>query len=160
MGLFGTRFTQTCFVLTGTKYSLSPYFLLSSLSVADCALEMWPSAISTLQIEARRAGSIKWLLLWVNPDIFQHPAAFICVMLETEWIKVTKFSRAFFCFRIPHPFLSKCMLRMRKRRKSNLIWIFLWRTKVSEAVCKCDWHNVRSNLFLMCENFGLGVQWP
>ncbi len=27
-------------------------------------------------------------------------------------------------FRIPHPFLSKCMLRMRKRRKSNLIQIF------------------------------------
>ncbi len=25
--------------------------------------------------------------------------------------------------------------------------IFLWRTKVSEAVCKRDWHNVRSYLF-------------
>ncbi len=27
---------------------------------------------------------------------------------------------------------EKCMLRMRKCRKSNLIWIFFWRTKVSE----------------------------
>ncbi len=34
-----------------------------------------------------------------------------------------KFSHAF--FRIPHPFRSKCMQRMRKRRKSNLIRIFL-----------------------------------
>ncbi len=50
-------------------------------------------------------------------------------------------------FRIRLPFLWKCLLRMRKRRKFNLIWIFLWWTKVSEAVCKCDWHNVRSYLF-------------
>ncbi len=27
-------------------------------------------------------------------------------------------------FRIRHPFLSKCLLRMQKRRKSNLIWFF------------------------------------
>ncbi len=31
-------------------------------------------------------------------------------------------------------------------RKSNLIWFFLWRMKVSEAVCKCDWDTVRSYL--------------
>ncbi len=52
-----------------------------------------------------------------------------------------------FFFRIRHPFLSKCLLRMRKRRKWNLIRIFLWRTKPPEAVCKHDWHNVRSYLF-------------
>ncbi len=34
-----------------------------------------------------------------------------------------------------------------KRKKSNTIRIFLWRTKISEAVCKRDWHNVRSYLF-------------
>ncbi len=34
-------------------------------------------------------------------------------------------------------------------------------TKVSEAVCRCDWHNVRSYLFfLTCEHFGLSVQGP
>ncbi len=51
----------------------------------------------------------------------------------------SKFSHAFFHFR--HPFLSKCMLRMCKRRKPDPN--FLWLTKVSEAVCKHDWHNVR-----------------
>ncbi len=44
-------------------------------------------------------------------------------------------------------FLSKCLLWMRKCRKSYLIRIFIWRTKVSEAVCKHDWHNMRSYLF-------------
>ncbi len=34
-----------------------------------------------------------------------------------------------------------------KRKKSNPIRIFLWRMKISEAVCKRDWHNVRSYLF-------------
>ncbi len=37
--------------------------------------------------------------------------------------------------------------RCEKRKKSNPIRIFLWRTKISEAVCKRDWHNVRSYLF-------------
>ncbi len=41
--------------------------------------------------------------------------------------------------------------------------IFLRRTKVSEAVCKRDWHNVRSYLFFnvqnfLNENFGLSVK--
>ncbi len=36
---------------------------------------------------------------------------------------------------------------LRKRRKSNLIGICLWRTNVSEAVCKRDWHDVRLYLF-------------
>ncbi len=55
-----------------------------------------------------------------------------------------------------HPLLSKWLLRMWKRRKSNLVRFFLWRTKVLEAVCKCDWHNVRFNLWTnLDENFGL-----
>ncbi len=57
----------------------------------------------------------------------------------------------FFCIR--HHFLSKCLLRMWKCRKSNLVQIFLWRTKVSEAVCKRDWHNVRSYLFFSVRKF-------
>ncbi len=40
-----------------------------------------------------------------------------------------------------------------KCRKSNPIWIFLWRTKVSEAVCKRDWHNMRSYLFFNVQKF-------
>ncbi len=31
--------------------------------------------------------------------------------------------------------LSKCLLWCEKLNKSNLIWIFLWRMKISEAVC-------------------------
>ncbi len=45
------------------------------------------------------------------------------------------------------PLLSKCWLRMWKHRRSNLIWVFLGWTKVSEAVCKRDWHNRSSDLF-------------
>ncbi len=51
-----------------------------------------------------------------------------------------KLSYAFFCIR--HPFLSKCLLRMRKHRKSNLLRIGLLRTKVTEAMCKRDRHNM------------------
>ncbi len=49
----------------------------------------------------------------------------------------------FFFFRIHHPFLSKCLIWMRKHRKSNLVRFFfyyylfiLWRMKVLEAVCQ------------------------
>ncbi len=57
--------------------------------------------------------------------------------------------------RIHQPFLSKCMLQMRKHRKLNLIRICLWWTKVSEAVCKRDWHNVRLYLFINVQHFRL-----
>ncbi len=46
--------------------------------------------------------------------------------------------------------LSKCLPRMRE--------FFLRRMKISEAVCKCDWHNVRSYLFFNVRTFH--VQWP
>ncbi len=49
-----------------------------------------------------------------------------------------------FYFHICHPL---------KRRKSNLIQIFLWWTKVSEAVCKRDWHNMRWYLFFYVQKF-------
>ncbi len=38
---------------------------------------------------------------------------------------------------------------------------FLWWTKVSEAVCKRDWHNVRLYLFFDVRKFQMKiVQWP
>lgn len=43
------------------------------------------------------------------------------------------------------------MLNCEKHRKSNPVWIFLWQTKISESVCKCDWHNVR--LFFNMQKF-------
>ncbi len=33
-----------------------------------------------------------------------------------------------------------------KMQKIETDPIFLWRSKVLEAVCKCDWHNVRPYL--------------
>ncbi len=48
--------------------------------------------------------------------------------------------------------LSKCMSRMQKCRKSNLIWFFLWRTKVSEAVCKCYWQREVVVIFFFFSN--------
>ncbi len=53
-------------------------------------------------------------LLWANMTLVKHH---ICVTFLSQ-----KFSYAFFrFFRICHPFLSKCMLRMQKRTKSNMI---------------------------------------
>ncbi len=40
-----------------------------------------------------------------------------------------------------------------KTQKIETDPIFLWRTKVSEAVCKRDWHNVRSYLFFNVQKF-------
>ncbi len=39
-------------------------------------------------------------------------------------------------------------------------FFFLCQAKVLKVVCKRDWHNVRSYLFLMSEKFWLRVQWP
>ncbi len=71
----------------------------------------------------------------------------IVLKLQSEiWNFPMRFS--IFFFRIRHPFLSKCLLRMRKCRKSNLIhFFFFFMMKVSEAVCKHDWHNMMSYLF-------------
>ncbi len=55
--------------------------------------------------------------------------------LHTE-SEIMQFSFSF-CFCIRHPFLLKCL---------DLIQKILWWTKVSEAVCKRDWQNVRSYL--------------
>lgn len=44
-----------------------------------------------------------------------------------------------------HP--SRCFLGSEKQKKSNPGWIFLWRSKVSEAMCQWNSHNVRLNLF-------------
>jgi len=43
--------------------------------------------------------------------------------------------------------------RFEECRKFQLIWIFLWRMKVSEAVCKHNWHDVRSYLFFTMQKF-------
>ncbi len=37
------------------------------------------------------------------------------------------------------------------------IFLFLWWTKVSEAVCKRDWHNVRSYLFFNMHKFWMRI---
>ncbi len=61
----------------------------------------------------------------------------------------------FFCIR--HPFLSKCLLPMRKRRKSNFFYDGrkFWRQCLD--VIDTTWGRI---YFLTCENFELSVQWP
>ncbi len=49
--------------------------------------------------------------------------------------------------------LSKCLLRMRKTQKIEPDPNCLCWTKVLEAVCKCDWHNMRSYLFFNVRKF-------
>ncbi len=68
--------------------------------------------------------------------------------------------RSFGFFRIRHPFLSNCLLRMRKHRKSNLIWFFNDGQKFRRQcvnVIDTMWSRI---YFLTCENLGLSVQWP
>ncbi len=70
----------------------------------------------------------------------------------------TKMKISYAFFRIRHPFLSKCLLWMRKRRKSNLVrFFFFLYGHVSEAVCKRDWHNVRSYLFFNVQKFRMRI---
>ncbi len=66
----------------------------------------------------------------------------------------------FLFFRFLHPFLSKCMQRMRKRRKSNLILIFFDGRKFRRQcanVIDTTWGRI---YLLTCENFRLSVQRP
>ncbi len=44
-----------------------------------------------------------------------------------------------------------------KRKKSKPIQFFLWRTKLSEAVCKSDWQNLRLYLFFNVRNFRMKI---
>ncbi len=60
----------------------------------------------------------------------------------------------FHIFRIRYPFLSKCLLRMRKRRKSNLILFFYDGRKFRRQcvnVIDTTWGRI---YFSTCENFG------
>ncbi len=63
------------------------------------------------------------------------------------------FACVFPFFYIPHSFLSKCMLRMQKRRKSKLIWIFYDGRKFRRQCVNVieTWCHI---YFLTCKNFG------
>ncbi len=75
------------------------------------------------------------------------------LLLKSLHTEYNIFACVFPCFSYsPSLSYQKCMLQMRKRRKSNLVRFFLW-TKVSEAVCKHDWQNVRSYLFFYVWKF-------
>ncbi len=70
----------------------------------------------------------------------------LCILSPTFW-------NAFFLFSYSSSFpISKCLLWMWKRRKSNLIQFFLWRTKVSGAVYKRDWQHEVVFFFFMCKH--------
>ncbi len=58
-----------------------------------------------------------------------------------------------FFFRIPHPFLSKCMLRMRKRMKIEPGPIFFFDGRKFRRQCANVIDNVRSYLFFNVQKF-------
>ncbi len=47
----------------------------------------------------------------------------------------------------------KCLPRMQKKEIMETIQKNVWRMKLSEAVCKRDWHNARSYLFFNVQTF-------
>ncbi len=57
-------------------------------------------------------------------------------------------------FSYSSPFPIKMLATDEKTQKIKPDPNFLWRTKVSEAVCKHDWHNMRLYFFFKCERFG------
>ncbi len=93
---------------------------------------------------------------------FSHSSEYLPLCLNTfiqvwNYLRVSKWQNSFHAhificvFVFCHPFLSKCLLWM---WKSNLVWIFsVWK----KAVCKHDWHNVRSYLFFNVWKFCTGI---
>ncbi len=78
----------------------------------------------------------------------------------SNWLSL-KFSDMF--FRIRHPFLSKCLLRMWKCRKSNPIQIFYEGQKFRRQcvnVIDTPWGHIYFTTKILYEHFGLSVQWP
>ncbi len=47
--------------------------------------------------------------------------------------------------------------KTQKIEPGPIIFYFLWRTEFSEAVCKCDWHNMRSYLFFNVRKFQMRI---
>ncbi len=149
--------------------TLSSSFTPSPLttSVRKCSITLLTFAGPVLSSKNTKLGT--W---WWSPDYncritlkkaalinlySKYLYSLICRRVKVHAHEARHFCKCFFFLHIRHPFRLTCLLQMLKHRKSNLC---LWWTKVSEAVCKCDWHNVRSYLFSTCENFRLGVQWP
>ncbi len=116
--------------------------------MADCALEMWPSAISTLPDRSTPRWIHKMITALSEPRHFSTPG---CIYLCHVGNWMNKGHEIFACVFLFFVFLilSYQNACYGCENAENRTWseFFLWRTKVSEAVCKCDWHNVRSNLF-------------
>ncbi len=107
-----------------------------------------------------------WAILFnviVQITQFESLGEFGCVVNKYLSIKAIalhesrNFRMCFSVFVFLVMFLSTFLPRMQKHRKSNLIRMFFWRTKVSEAVSKRDWHNMRSYLFFNMQKFRMEI---
>ncbi len=82
---------------------------------------------------------------WREERVYQFQTEQVCGIHSLQKRPQNKefFTCVFPFFRILHPFLSKCMLRMRKRRRLNLIRFFSDRRKFcfSEEVLSCFQNN-------------------
>ncbi len=99
----------------------------------------------------------KTTTIYVN-SVWKDLYTVLCAVRWSGWIWQSSFWILAFACTVAlncHTFVKTplmchaCLPRMRKKlnKKSNPMNFFLWRTKISVAVCKSDWHNVRSYLF-------------
>ncbi len=122
-----------CFDWQAESYliiSMSCYHSHHALpSLASCMCPLRPAG----------RGRVRWDIRWVidqraNPSVpccRDHSASMseiFYIKITRIWIDLRSLHTESEFFRIRHPFLSKCLLRMWNCRKSNLIRI-LWRTK-------------------------------
>ncbi len=85
-----------------------------------------------------------------------------CVVLRDKWMNLTIAIVDFVVLLYGGSELSTGGSGCVKCRKYIPIQVVLWRMRFLEAVCKCDWHNVRSYLFLnrFCAmDFTLKTKW-
>ncbi len=78
------------------------------------------------------------IILPVLKSLHTESEIFVCVF-------------SFFSYSSSFPI--KCFAEVKTQKIKPGPIYFLWQTKVSEAVCKRDWHNVRSYLFFNVRRF-------
>ncbi len=91
------------------------------------------------------------LCLAVQRNSYRFGTTWGWVKAIAYWIR--NFRMRFSVFSYSSSFPIKMHAMDAKTQKIEPDPNFFWRTKVSEAVCKCDWHNVRSYLFFNVRKF-------
>ncbi len=104
---------------------------------------------ATSASDYRPSRSLSSLQFWKADPIFTRVHLLALRPLHTVW----NFRMRFSIFSYSPSFPIKMHATDAKTQKIEPDPKFFWRTKVSEAVCKRDWHNVRSYLFFYVRKF-------